>query len=56
MANGVIWLTSTSSKLEGRIVWESSNNGATANTSTVIASLQVRRNDGYQTRVLGMVF
>lgn len=50
MANGVIWLTSTSSKLEGRIVWESSNNGATANTSTVIASLQVRRNDGYQTK------
>lgn len=50
MANGVIWLTSTSSKLEGRIVWESSNNGATANTSTVIASLQVKRNDGYQTK------
>lgn len=50
MANGVIWLTSTSSKLEGRIVWESASNGATENTSTVTASLQVKRNDGYQTK------
>lgn len=50
MANGVIWLTSTSSKLEGRIVWESSNNGATANTSNITASIQVRRNDGYTTK------
>lgn len=50
MANGVISLTSTSSKLEGRIVWESSNNGAIKNTSTVTATLQVRRNDGYSTK------
>ena len=36
MANGVISLPSTKSNLEGRIVWESTNNGATANTSNVV--------------------
>lgn len=50
MANGVISLPSTKSNLEGRIVWESTNNGATANTSNVVASIQVRRNDGYTTK------
>lgn len=50
MANGVIGLTSTSSKLEGRIVWESTSNGATANNSNVVGSIQVRRNDGYTTK------
>lgn len=50
MANGLIGLTSTSSKLEGRIVWESTSNGATANNSNVVGSIQVRRNDGYTTK------
>lgn len=50
MANGVISLTSTKSNLEGRIVWESTSNGATANNSNVVGSIQVRRNDGYTTK------
>ena len=50
MANGIITLKSTKSNLEGRIVWESSNNGPIKNTSTVIGTLQVRRNDGYTTK------
>lgn len=50
MANGIISLTSTSSKLEGRIVWGSTSNGATANNSNVVGSIQVRRNDGYTTK------
>lgn len=50
MAKGIITLKSTKSNLEGRIVWESSNNGPIKNTSTVIGTLQVRRNDGYTTK------
>ena len=49
MANGIINLDSTSSKLEGRIVWESSSNGSSANSSYVAGHLQIRRNDGYIT-------
>ena len=50
MANGVINLTSNRDVLEGRIVWSSSSNGSTANTSNVYADMQVRRNDGYATK------
>ena len=49
MANGIINLDSTTNKLEGRIVWESSSNGSSANSSYVAGHLQVRRNDGYTT-------
>lgn len=47
MASGTISL-GTSKKIEGRIVWESTANNS-ANTSSVTATLQVRRNDGYST-------
>ena len=50
MANGIINLPSTNSKLEGRIVWSSTSNGSVNNTSNVHASIQVRRNDGYVTK------
>ena len=49
MANGTINLSSTRESLEGRIVWSSTSNGSTANSSNVSADLQVRRNDGYTT-------
>lgn len=49
MANGTISLPSTDSRLEGRIIWESSNNGPVANSSTVVATMQILRNDGYTT-------
>lgn len=50
MASGIINLTSNNSKLESRIVWNSSSNGSTANTSNVYAELQARRPDGYTTK------
>ena len=43
MANGTISLPSTDSRLEGRIIWESSNNGPVANSSTVVATMQILR-------------
>lgn len=36
-------------KIQGKIVWESSSNGSSANSSTVTAKLFVRRTDGYTT-------
>lgn len=50
MANGIITLGSTNSKLEGRIVWESASHGPVQNLSYVAGHLQVRRNDGYTTK------
>lgn len=50
MANGVIALSSNDSRLESRIVWSSSSNGSSANTSNVYADLQVRRTDNYTTK------
>lgn len=49
MASGIITLASTRDVLEGRIVWSSSSNGSSANSSNVYAEIQVRRNDGYTT-------
>ena len=50
MASGIITLSSNNSKLEGRIVWSSSSNGSSANSSQVTGNLQVRRIDGYTTK------
>lgn len=50
MADGIINLDSTSSKLEARIVWNSQSNGSSENSSNVFASFQIRRTDGYSTR------
>lgn len=49
MASGTVTATSNKSNFESRIVWSSSSNGASANTSNVYAELQGRRNDGYTT-------
>lgn len=50
MASGTITLTkSGNGKLEGQIVWSSSSNGTEANTSTVTASIQIKRPDAYTT-------
>lgn len=51
MASGTITLTrSGSGILFGQIVWSSSSNGTNANTSTVTASVQIKRSDaGYTT-------
>ncbi len=49
MASGTITLNSTRDVLEGRIVWSSSSNGSSANSSNVYAEIQGRRNDGYTT-------
>ena len=38
-----------SGALQGRIVWSSSSNGATANSSNVYAELQIHRTDSYTT-------
>lgn len=50
MASGTINLTSSDSKLAGKIEWSSVSNGSSANTSTVTASLYVRRTDSYTTK------
>lgn len=53
MANGIITLTrtgsSSSGKMYGQIVWSATSNGTAANTSTVTASVQVKRQDGFTT-------
>lgn len=44
MANGIITLSKTGSGyMAGRIVWESSSNGTSENTSTVTATISVRK-------------
>ena len=48
MASGTIDL-GTSGYLTGRIVWSATSNGTAANTSTVEASLQVKRTNSYTT-------
>ena len=48
MASGTISLGS-SGYLTGQIVWSSSSNGSSKNTSTVTASLQVKRTNSYTT-------
>lgn len=50
MASGTINLGSNNSKLAGRIVWSSSSNGSSANSSQVTGTFQVRRTDGYTTK------
>ncbi len=50
MASGTINLSSNNSKLAGRIVWSSSSNGSSANSSNVSATLYARRTDGYITK------
>lgn len=50
MASGSITLTRNGSGLlDGRILWESTSNGSTANTSTVNARLQLMRNASRET-------
>lgn len=49
MANGTINLVSTKNVLEGRIVWNATSNGSSANSSNITAEIQIRRNDGYTT-------
>lgn len=48
MASGTISL-SYDTPLQGRIVWSSSSNGTAANSSTVTATIQAKRADGYIT-------
>lgn len=50
MASGTINLGSNNSKLAGRIVWSSSSNGSSANSSQVSGTFQIRRTDGYTTK------
>lgn len=50
MASGIITLSSNKDVLEGRIVWSSTSNGSSANSSNVYAEIQARRNDGYETK------
>ena len=50
MASGTINLGSNNSKLAGRIVWSSSSNGSSANSSQVTGTFKVRRTDGYTTK------
>lgn len=47
-ASGTVSL-GTSGSLAGQIVWSSSSNGTAANSSTMNASLQIRRTDSYTT-------
>ena len=42
MANGTISL-GTSGAIMGQIVWSSSSNGSVANSSNVLATIQVRK-------------
>lgn len=48
MASGTISL-GTSNQITGRIKWSSTSNGTSANTSTVTATIQVKRTDSYTT-------
>ena len=48
MASGTISM-GVDGYLEGQIVWSSSSNGSSANSSTVTASLQIRRTNSYTT-------
>ena len=48
MASGTISL-GTSGNIQGRIKWSSSSNGTTANSSTVTATIQVKRTNSYTT-------
>lgn len=48
MASGTISM-GIDGYLEGQIVWSSSSNGSSANSSTVTASLQIRRTNSYTT-------
>lgn len=51
MANGIIELTkSGSGDIYGQIVWSSISNGTEANTSTVTASIQLKRPAGWYTQ------
>lgn len=50
MASESINLKSNDSRLAARIVWSSTSNGSSANTSTVNAQLQARRTDSYTTK------
>lgn len=47
-ASGTVSL-GTSGALAGQIVWSSTSNGTSANSSTINASLQIRRTDSYST-------
>lgn len=52
MANGTIALTASGklpSYLNGRIIWSSTSNGTSANTSSVTAQLQISRNSSVAT-------
>lgn len=52
MASGTITLAATGTfngGLYGQIKWESTSNGSTANTSTVTAAIQLRRDSGWAT-------
>lgn len=50
MASGTITLSKTGSgSMAGRIVWSSQNNGTAANTSTVTATVSVRKTNTYDT-------
>lgn len=48
MASGVISM-GVDGYLEGQIVWSSSSNGSTANSSAVTGSIQIRRTNSYTT-------
>ena len=51
MANGTITLAKTGSgELYGQILWSSVSNGTDANTSTVTASIQLKRPAGWYTQ------
>ena len=51
MANGTITLTKTGSgELYGQILWSSASNGTQANTSTVTATIQLKRPAGWYTQ------
>lgn len=51
MASGIITLTRTGSgELYGQIVWSSVSNGTAANTSTVTATIQLKRPAGWYTQ------
>lgn len=51
MANGTITLTKTGTgDLYGQILWSSVNNGTQANTSTVTATIQLKRPAGWYTQ------
>lgn len=49
MASGTINFSTNDSRLNGKIEWSSSSNGAVANTSNVSATLYIRRTDSYTT-------